>query len=329
MKFVKQHKASHAAILIGLILFTGGCASTSSPKVSEIDPYEEINRPVYQFNNKVDSYVAKPIADAYKLVTPEFMQKGVSNFFNNLQDINVILNDVLQAKFKQSAQDFGRLALNTTLGFLGVIDVASDAGLERHTEDFGQTLAVWGVPQGSYLVLPFVGPSTFREIPGYVVDTATNPANYMGISIPLASVSLLNTRANAEGALKFINEAAMDPYVFTREAFLQWRRYEASDGKVDTGKDMEALEADLLEDDMSTNSVPGKSNSLQTQSKVTNDKISDNKEFPMKEIKDINSTSKVLENKNQSYEAAKHSFEEANAKFKSFRVKNKEYPKSR
>lgn len=234
--------------IAGIVLTLAGCASNPSETVNAADPYESFNRPVYKFNNNVDSYVAKPMADAYKFVTPDFMQKGVSNFFNNLQDINVILNDILQAKFKQGAQDFGRLALNTTLGILGVIDVASDAGLDKHNEDFGQTLAVWGVPEGSYLVLPFIGPSTWREIPGYVVDSATNPANYTGISIPLAGMSAINSRANAEGSLKFIDEAAMDPYVFTRESFLQWRRFESSDGKVDSSKVMDELDPELGDD---------------------------------------------------------------------------------
>lgn len=314
MKFVNQHKFGSPAVLVGVVLILSGCASTSSNnQISELDPYENFNRPVYHFNNKVDSAVLKPMADAYKVVTPDFMEKGVSNFFNNLEDINVVLNDILQAKFKQGAQDLGRFTLNTTLGFLGVIDVASDAGLDKHKEDFGQTLAVWGVPQGSYLVLPFLGPSTFREIPGYVVDAAANPATYLGFSVPLVSlagVGALNARANAEGSLKFINEAAMDPYVFTREAFLQWRRHEASDGKVDTTKEMESLEADLMEDDLSE--------------KPVQKKVDESGKSPLQQSKsesELENEKIVSEPEPHSYDDAKRLFDEADMKLKSLQQK--------
>ncbi len=318
MKVENQYKVSLLAVIICASALLSGCATTeSSVKVNEVDPYEEINRPVYRFNTGVDSYVAKPMADAYTYITPTFMQTGVSNFFNNLQDINVIVNDVLQAKFEQGAQDFGRLALNTTLGFMGLIDVASDAGLERHNEDFGQTLAVWGVPQGSYLVLPFVGPATFREIPGYVVDSATNPANYMGISLPLAGINLLNTRAKAEGSLKFINEAAMDPYVFTREAFLQWRRYEASDGKIDTSKEMEDLENDLLADDKSPNNSAVIKQEHKAQTPVSDNAQATMKQKPSSSI----STSQSQVDKKASYDEAKRLFDAANAKFEESKIK--------
>jgi len=131
-------------------------------------------------------------------------------------------------------------------------------GLEQHEEDFEQTLAVWGVPQGTYLVLPLLGPVTTRGIPGAVFDTAANPASYVGAPVQL--VSLLNTRANAEGSLKFINEAALDPYVFTRESFLQWRKHLATDGK-DQDADTTGYGEDLLDDDTS---ITGKATSTPT-----------------------------------------------------------------
>ena len=165
------------------------------------------------------------------------MQTGVFNFFSNLKNINVVINDVLQAKFAQSAHDTGRFALNTTMGLGGFVDVASHVGMERNDEDFEQTLAVWGVPQGSYLVIPFLGPSTMRGIPGAVFDTAANPASYVGMPVQL--ISLLNTRANAEGSLKFIDEASLDPYVFTRESFLQWRNNLSTDGKSESSLDLD------------------------------------------------------------------------------------------
>ncbi|MDD1641717.1 MAG: VacJ family lipoprotein, partial [Methylococcaceae bacterium] len=214
-----------SGLLISVAMTLVGCATTGvmeqQTNVKKADPYENINRKVFVFNDTVDDYVAKPISDAYKWITPQFAQTGVYNFFSNLKNINVVINDVLQAKFSQSAYDTGRLALNTTMGLGGFVDVATQVGLERNDEDFDQTLAVWGVPQGSYLVIPFVGPTTLRGIPGAAFDTAANPSSYVGLPVQL--ISLLNARANAEGALKFIDEAALDPYVFTRESFLQWR----------------------------------------------------------------------------------------------------------
>jgi len=222
-----------SGMLISAAIFLGGCATTGVTEQQNIankaDPYENLNRKVFVFNDTVDDYVAAPISDAYKWITPQFMQTGVFNFFTNLKNINVVINDVLQAKYAQSAHDTGRFALNTTLGLGGFVDVAKSVGLEQNDEDFEQTLAVWGVPQGSYLVIPFLGPSTVRGVPGAAFDTAANPVSYVGLPVQL--ISLLNTRANAEGALKFIDEAALDPYVFTRESFLQWRNNLATDGK--------------------------------------------------------------------------------------------------
>jgi phospholipid-binding lipoprotein MlaA len=240
-----------ACLTLGLVIGLGGCATTKEPSGSQADPYENFNRRVYGFNDKVDDYVAKPISDAYKYVTPQFMQTGVFNFFNNLKTINVVLNDVFQAKFEQSGRDTRRFLMNSTLGMAGLFDVAKTVGLEQNDEDFEQTLAVWGVPQGSYLVLPLLGPITTRGIPGAVFDTAVNPANYVGA--PVQVISLINTRANAEGSLKFIDEAALDPYVFTRESFLQWRNHLATDGKTDTSSDLNDIDAELLEDNQSDN----------------------------------------------------------------------------
>ena len=230
-----------SGILIVAAISLGGCATTGVTEQPHIankaDPYEHFNRNVFTFNDKVDDYVAKPISDAYKWITPQFLQTGVFNFFNNLKTINVVINDVLQAKFQQSAEDAGRLALNTTLGLGGFVDVGKSVGLEQNDEDFEQTLAVWGVPQGSYLVIPFLGPSTVRGIPGAVFDTAANPTSYVGWPVQL--IYMLNTRANAEGSLKFIDEAALDRYVFTRESFLQWRKNLATDGKTDSSLELD------------------------------------------------------------------------------------------
>jgi len=225
----------------------GGCATTGVTEqqvtANKTDPYQNFNRKMFIFNDTVDDYVAAPISDAYTWITPQFMQTGVFNFFSNLKNINVVINDVLQAKFAQGAHDTGRFALNTTMGLGGFVDVAKSVGLEQNDEDFEQTLAVWGVPQGSYLVIPFLGPSTVRGIPGAAFDAAANPTSYVGLPVQL--ISLLNTRANAEGSLKFIDEAALDPYVFTRESFLQWRNNLATDGKSESSLDLD----DALDED--------------------------------------------------------------------------------
>ena len=224
-------------LLILSILFVNGCSTSKVATTHKDDPYENFNRSMFTFNDQIDGYLAKPISDGYKYITPEFLQTGVYNFYNNLKNVNIVINDGLQGKFSQSAQDTGRLALNSTLGLAGIFDVAKSVGWEQNEEDFDQTLAVWGVPSGSYLVLPILGPSTFRGLPGAAFDTATNPSTYVGTAINI--VSLINTRANAEGALKFIDEAALDPYVFTRESFLQWRNNLATDGKSQSSYDLD------------------------------------------------------------------------------------------
>jgi phospholipid-binding lipoprotein MlaA len=247
------------SVLLTQSLFLSGCATTQEAEkktdtIASDDPYESVNRKVFSFNDKVDNYVAKPISDAYKKITPQPLQTGIYNFFNNLKNVNVIINDALQAKLSQSAKDAGRLTINSTLGLGGLFDVAKHVGLEQNEEDFDQTLAVWGIPQGSYLVLPLLGPTTLRGIPGAAFDTAANPSTYVGV--PIQAISLLNTRANAEGSLQFINEAAIDPYVFTRESYLQWRNNLALDGKTKAAYDIDDLDSEPLNTTSAKNTAP-------------------------------------------------------------------------
>jgi phospholipid-binding lipoprotein MlaA len=233
------------------VLFLTGCATTSTTattgtvKSSEVDPYEDFNRNMFSFNKALDDYVADPIVDAYAWVTPSFVQTGIGNFFSNLKDVNVILNDMMQAKFLQSGEDLGRFLLNSSIGLGGLFDIATDAGLVKHEEDFDQTFATWGIPQGPYIVLPILGPTTGRGIPGGILDTAANPASYVGK--PIQVLSLLNERANADSSLKIVDEAALDPYVFTREGFLQRRKFLITDGK-----------SNLVEDTLDTDEASDK-----------------------------------------------------------------------
>ncbi len=241
---LKDNKTANLILIFSAILLLSGCAGQTVTNEQdqavnlevEVDPYEEFNRSVYGFNESLDTYVAKPVSDAYLWVTPQFVQTGIANFFNNLDDINVVLNDVMQGKLQQGLEDTGRFAVNSTVGLLGLFDVASELGLKKNDEDFAQTLAVWGVPQGPYLVLPIVGPATGRGIPGGIFDAAANPASYIGA--PIQMIQVLNARANAEGALNFIDESALDPYVFTRESYLQNRKYLITDGESEISDDI-------------------------------------------------------------------------------------------
>lgn len=252
-KTTNQYTVSKIASVLCCVsmLFLSGCATTNtgspaqSVTANEIDPFEDFNRDMFAFNELLDDYVAEPVVTAYNWVTPHFVQTGIGNFFSNLKDINVVLNDLLQGKLLQSGEDTGRFLLNTTVGLGGLFDVASEVGLEKHEEDFDQTFAVWGVPQGPYLVLPVLGPTTGRGIGGSVLDTAANPLTYVGY--PVQALSLLNERANADSALKMIDEAALDRYVFTREAFLQARKHLITDGKSEVTDDV--LSEDITESD--------------------------------------------------------------------------------
>lgn len=238
-------------VLAIFVLLMGGCATTSE-NGKDIDPYESFNRKMFTFNGVLDKQVAEPIASGYTKVTPEPVQTGVTNFFQNLSNINVVLNDFLQGKFKQGFADSGRFVINTTVGIAGLFDVAKKFGLEQHNEDFGQTLAVWGVNPGPYLVLPFLGPSTTRGTPSFAVEALTNPV--VTAFPPLLGLELVDTRARADGAIKFVDEAALDPYIFTRESFLQWRNFLIYDGNPpvpeldDLEEELLAEEEELLED---------------------------------------------------------------------------------
>src|SRR5512146_115786 len=167
-----------SSLLIGALAclaLLGGCASAGNPR----DPLEPINRGIYHFNDTVDHVLFKPAAEVYRGVLPQFVRTGVSNFFSNINDVIVALNNLLQGKFLNAASDVGRIAVNSTAGLLGVIDVATEVGLEKHNEDFGQTLGYWGIGDGPYLVLPFLGPSDLRDSLGLLVDFKTDPITYV------------------------------------------------------------------------------------------------------------------------------------------------------
>lgn len=198
----------------------------------DIDPFITVNRSIYDFDEALDAVVIKPVAKSYDFIMPEFAKRCVSNFFNNLDDINVVVNDVLQLKIDNAMHDSGRFALNTTIGIGGLIDVASGMGLYKNYEDFGQTLGYWGMDSGAYLVLPFLGTSTVRDTVGMFPDYLLNPVFWISDSetrFTLYTLDNIDTRLNYMAAEAMING---DDYVFVRDAYLQRREYLVADGEV-------------------------------------------------------------------------------------------------
>ena len=190
-------------------------------------------RGVYRFNDVLDRNVARPVAKGYRAVTPQPVRTGIGNFIANLRMPGTLVNDLLQGKFRAALSDTGRLLLNTTMGIGGLFDVATRAGIDHNDEDFGQTLGKWGVPAGPYLVIPFLGPSDFRDAPSRVVDAYSNPATYANTEAAWGywGLSLIHTRYELL-SLDATLDKAFDKYAFMREAYLQNRAYKVSDGNV-------------------------------------------------------------------------------------------------
>jgi len=215
----------------GVIAVTllGGCASTGNPR----DPLEPLNRGIYQFNDAVDTVLFRPLAEVYQGLLPQFVRTGVGNFFSNFQDVIVALNNLLQGKVTDAGLDLCRIIVNSTVGVLGLIDVGTEIGLEKHQEDFGQTLGRWGIGTGPYIVIPFLGPSTVRDGVGLIADWKTDPLTYIKPTRTrnaLFGVFFVNRRAELLSASKILEVAALDPYEFVRDAYLQRRRNMVYDG---------------------------------------------------------------------------------------------------
>jgi phospholipid-binding lipoprotein MlaA len=228
-----------------LVLF--GCAAPIT-KPDPRDPFERVNRATFTFNYKLDKAILRPVARGYRKVTPQFVQTGVTNFMDNLEYPIIIVNDLLQGRMLVFAGDTGRLLMNTTLGIGGLFDPASDTGLEKNSNDFGQTLGRWGAKPGPYIMLPFLGPSDVRDGLGLVADEFTNPRHYIhntGLNYGLAGLHLLNERARLLDAQVAL-DAAYDPYLFLKNAYLQRRQFLISGGGTPT--DEEEQEQKLLDE---------------------------------------------------------------------------------
>ncbi|HYC38445.1 MAG TPA: VacJ family lipoprotein [Usitatibacter sp.] len=219
------------ALAIATSLLLAGCATTgaSDPK----DPWEGMNRKTHAFNDALDRAVMKPVAQGYQKVVPGFAREGVNNFFDNIEDVGTSLNNFLQGKPKEGASDAARFVVNSIFGVFGLWDVATPLGLEKHYEDFGQTLGRWGMGPGPYFVIPFLGPSTARDAPAKAVDPswyyseAINPERlYWG----LWGLDKTRQRANLLQSESLVRDAALDEYIFIRDAWLQRRRSQVYDG---------------------------------------------------------------------------------------------------
>lgn len=217
-----------ASIALAAALF-GGCATGTNSR----DPFEPMNRRVYEFNEAVDRTYLQPAAYMYRTLIPQFVRSSISNFFSNINDIVVALNNLLQGKFTTAYSDLGRIAMNTTLGIGGLFDVASEAGIDKHEEDFGQTLGYWGIGDGPYIILPLLGPSNGRDAIGRFVDYKTDLITYVDPNRSrnqLMGTRIVNRRAELLDASTVLQTAALDPYEFVRDAYIQRRRNLIYDG---------------------------------------------------------------------------------------------------
>jgi phospholipid-binding lipoprotein MlaA len=230
-----------------LALTLGGCASDKDAYRDPKDPLETYNRGMYTFNDGVDKAIVKPLAQGYKAITPEPVDRGVTNFFNNIADINSAVNNLFQFKLSRFGSDVGRVTMNSTVGILGFFDVATNMGLPSYKEDLGQTFGYWGDVDSPYLVLPFLGPSTVRDTVGKVGDALVDPfwsLKERHIYWGFIGLRVIDTRADLLQASKIVETAAVDPYSFVRDAYLQRRRSQIFDGNPPPDPNQEDIWAD-------------------------------------------------------------------------------------
>ena len=232
------------AIIAGaVVLVLTGCATTASISGDPADPWEPTNRTFYSFNDVLDRAVLEPVANLY-LRLPGGLRDSIHNFLDNAGYPGTVLNQFLQGKFESGMQGSARFVFNSTLGIGGLFDVATGMGLERREEDFGQTLAVWGMEDGNYIHYPLLGSSSVRDTPGILVGVLTDVLTYVAV-LPLALLEIVDTRASLASAARLRDESAFDPYVFTREAYRQRRTFLVHDGNPpirDFGEDDEDLD---------------------------------------------------------------------------------------
>ncbi len=232
MEVNRVHGFISTLVLPALLATVAGCAGPQSKSDANTDPLEPANRAFYGLNEGLDRGLVKPVAEVYDKITPRVARTAVTNFFDNLFYLNVIVNSFLQGKSDQGVSDTVRFVVNSTLGIGGLFDVASGMGLPMHNEDFGQTLATWGFNPGPYVYLPIKGPNSGRDLPDLLTSALLNPLTYIsgGILLPIQALRVISLRANLLDETRIRDEAAVDPYSFTREAYLQRREYLIYDG---------------------------------------------------------------------------------------------------
>lgn len=226
----------YAVLTLLASVLTSGCAHQTVDE--PYDPIEPVNRKIHAFNMGLDKYVLGPASRGYTAVTPAPVQRSVTNFFGNLDTPRVAVNNLLQGKPQEGAQDVARFMFNTTIGLVGIFDVASDMGIPRHDEDFGQTLGAWGLGEGAYLVLPLFGPSSLRDLSGRIVDAPLDPVYHLdsGPAFMLTALDVINVRATLDAAIRQLNQA-FDPYAFLRASYLQRRQQQVGDGSEASAED--------------------------------------------------------------------------------------------
>jgi len=218
-------------IVLCSLTLVSACSLAPDKAQPTHDRWENVNRKTFAFNEALDKNLVKPVVKGYKAITPDFAEKGIHNFFSNLGDLGNAFNNLLQLKPGEAGSDLTRFAFNSTFGLAGFIDVASTLQLEKHNEDFGQTLASWGVAPGPYVVLPFLGPSTLRDTGGRIVDTATDPLTYAEDMDALKPLQLIDIRAGLLSSEAALKDLSVDKYTLMRDAWLKNRAYLITDGK--------------------------------------------------------------------------------------------------
>ena len=248
-----------------IAVLAAGCAGRQQPQVDEqvnessannIDPYENINRSIYTFNTKLDKYILKPLAKGYEEITPDPVESGISKFFSNLNEPRNAVNSLLQGKFDKAGLASGRFVLNSTVGILGFFDVAGKLDIPKHNEDFGQTLAAWGVPSGPYFVLPFFGPRYLRHSVGMIPDRFMDPITYVDDNTTryaLLGLDIVQARASFLGTDDLL-ELQLDPYTFVREIYLQRRQAALMDKSVEDSDEFDDEFDDEFEDELEAES---------------------------------------------------------------------------
>jgi phospholipid-binding lipoprotein MlaA len=226
-------------LVVGLAVL-GGCSSVPKEYRDPRDPWQGYNRAMYKFNTDFDNAFIKPAAQAYRYVTPEPVDRSVTNFFDNVADLTSAVNNALQFKLSRAGSDVGRVAVNTTVGIGGLFDVASNMGLPSYKEDFGQTLGYWGFRSGPYFVMPILGPSSVRDTVGFAGDVALDP--FFSISKNeiywgFIALRVVDRRADLLETGDLLDEAALDPYTFVRDAYLQRRESLVYDGNPPVAED--------------------------------------------------------------------------------------------